>query len=139
MADENVNDVNENDEQGCAGQDDDCCGGDLSSKGGSNFKGLLFLIVLILAGAVVANSIINKNKTDGCVGGVCPDGAVTANACDKHKAAMSDKTAAGPNSETSMVCDINKPAGCSTTGVVAACPSTVAKPEKKACCPSMAK
>ncbi len=107
MTDENVNDIENEEKDECCGQG--CCDGvgDDKSRGGGGFKGLLFLIVLILAGVVVANSLMNKDKA-----ATCP---------------TTDKAATCPITDKAATCDMAN---------TAACPTVAVKAEKKSCCPS---
>ena len=75
MSDNDINDVNDSNRDGqecgsCGGgggdADGSCCGSGNSHKQ-QDLKTLIFVLVLILAGAVVAHSIINKGKAKpGC-------------------------------------------------------------------------
>lgn len=82
MSDNDVNDSN-CDKQECSsccdgGSDakESCCGSGNSHKQ-QDLKTLIFVLVLILAGAVAAHSIMNKGKSgSGCGPGGCRSGQV---------------------------------------------------------------
>ena len=87
MSDNDINDANCGSDCGSCGGDDkvhssggDCCGGDSGGGGHSHeqadLKMLVFVLVLILAGAVAAHSIFNKDKNAAACGpGGCPSGS----------------------------------------------------------------
>ncbi|MBW8034719.1 MAG: hypothetical protein FVQ79_03455 [Planctomycetes bacterium] len=88
MSDNDINDVNcgsdcgscggednVNNSGGGDGDDSPCCDSGNSHKQ-ADLKMLVFVLVLILAGAVAAHSIFNKDKNAGACGpGGCPSGS----------------------------------------------------------------
>jgi len=131
VTDENVNNVENEEKRSCG---TGCCdgGSDGTPSGGSGFKGLLFLIVIVLAGLVAANSILNKNKTGRCVGGACPGGSVAADACDVDK--QTACPAAADEADAKTCSSSSEPAD-----DAAVCSSEPAKEDTEAGCSSMAK
>lgn len=136
MNEENTNDAEQKEPQESCGQG--CCDSNNSDNAptGGGFKGMVFLIVIILAGAVAAHSVMSKNKAGST--GTCPSGSVQgsgAAAC--CPADMTDKTAACPTTKANA--DISS-AGCPTTAAkdkIKACPATKTSNDKPAAsCPS---
>lgn len=108
MSDNDVNDVNDlnSDGQECSScdggggddADEPCCGSGNSHKQ-ADLKMLVFVLVLILAGAVAAHSIMNKDKG----GSVCGSGQVEEGApggcCPADDKADADAAVAAPTPE----------------------------------------
>lgn len=128
MGNNDVNDLN-SDRQDCTSceggnnAEEPCCGSGNSHKQ-QDLKTLIFVLVLILAGAVAAHSIMNKDgdkSACGIASSTCGSDQVESGTCtpDAAKEGLTDDAAAG---------------GCPVTGK-----TEVSEKTPAACCPSSAK
>lgn len=139
------NDINDVDSCGdCGSCDDgndkvnssgaDCCGGDDGNHGHSHkqadLKTLIFVLVLILAGAVAAHSLLNKNKNVGACGADRDACGVDRDACSLIQAED---------------CSFASPSGTKTSGGSSCCPASknnslpAVMEAKPSCCPASKK
>ena len=132
-------------------QDDSCndssgSGGDCCSSGSGNWKSwrtVLFIIVLLAAGALAARSVLsNGANSPSC-------GAGSAGVCPLSKACTSGKVCEAPKTNPDKVtCPSEKKADnpsscCPKIGTVSGCPKTdvaccCPKTETPSCCPKTA-
>ena len=127
-------------------------GGDCCSSGSGNWKSwktVLFILVLLAAGALAAHSVLSNGTNSPCganSAGVCP----LNKACSPTKVCGSDEANPGnvtcplekkannpssscPNTETPSICPKTAvPSGCPKTAV----PSSSSGTETPGCCPS---
>lgn len=118
-------------------------GGDCCSSGSGNWKSwktVLFILVLLAAGALAAHSVLSNGTNSPCVAGVCPlnksCGAVEANPGDVT--CPSEKKA---NNLSSCCPKTAVPSDCPKTAIPGCCPNTETpgdcpKTAAPSCCPS---
>lgn len=113
---------------GGGGDDGPCCDSGNSHKQ-ADLKMLVFVLVLILAGAVAAHSIFNNDKDAGACGpGGCPSGSEQVEGCSSSTDTADEMPSGGcpisamPSADEST-CGSEQAAGCSSAATAGEMPS----------------
>ncbi len=109
-------------------------GGDCCSSGSGNWKSwktVLFILVLLAAGALAAHSVLSNGTNSPCAGGVCP----LNKPCGASEASTGNLTCPSEkkvNNPASCCPKSAVPSGCPKIAALSSCPKT----ESPGCCPN---